>query len=776
MTAFLRNPGKLGDLARTLPEPRDPVVQAIAMLGDVRDDPRTCDDAMNLVRALDLSRCDPDLHLLLLEIWAEAANNHGRYDEVQALTRRARTLVTPRTPPEIRALQLQMEAYLINVGGNVARRETILREMLAVIPRDSPRRPITRIGYAWSFAPQGLLAGIPAVIAEIGADPEYADLLRWITMVNAVETGQAAAARDIIAGMPLPVDPVWASGRLARHRGEFRWLRAAIAMMEGDASLARAYREIGFDDPRMDDYAGPEPQPDKIPPFIRVWHHLLERRPEEALALARESAAEGGEAYFRQPGITHLNLVRAELASGHLEAARHAIGKRREIGNIHYLDDLFLARIELLDGNRAAAARHITAVTAACDRYRARGRLDFEVRMACELSPGDSAWLARVMTGTPSGVPAAAAVPEPPSAPARGADRLIGPSRALADIRATIRRYAPLDAPVLITGETGTGKELAARAIHEESPRAKGSFLAVNCGAITESLLESELFGHERGAFTGAERAHRGIFEEAGAGTVLLDEIGDIPARLQVALLRVLETNEIRPVGSAAIRGISCRIVAATNANLGALAAGNRFRQDLRYRLQRLEIYLPPLRERPDDILPLALHLLREGRRDGRQPEISPEVRGWILGQAWSGNVRELKNFVERMRLLNSEALRYGPAELTAIRAAAPPAIAPAPATGEPEPRAGIPADRAAEEHFLRAGKSQFRRHERLRGLFRNHGSLTRLELAVLLGVSPFTVGRDLKRLLAEGVIEKVTPTASPRTHYFKLKSQERDL
>ena len=445
---------------------------------------------------------------------------------------------------------------------------------------------------------------------------------------------------------------------------------------------------------------------------------------------------------------------------------------RRAAGDIRYLDDLFFARIALLDGDREAAARHFAEVVAACERYGARGRLDFELRLACELSPSDLFQLGRAAgsgeaPSTP--LPARSEVAKP-GAELRGLDRLIGRSRLLAAVRESIMRMASLKTPVLITGATGTGKELVARALHEAGPRAAEPFLAVNCGAITESLLESELFGHERGAFTGASAAHRGFFEEAGKGTILLDEIGDMPSRLQVALLRVLESGEIRPVGASLPRKIACRILAATNADLPVLTESGTFRSDLLYRLQRLEIRLLPLHERMEDILPLAEHFLAEDRRDGLRPAMAPEVQRWLLEQEWPGNVRELRNFIERLRLLGSEQLYYGPDDLAAVRQRAAISFGAGSAAVheviEPANPPGGGDSSSALQH-----DSHLRRPDRARELFREHGKLMRKELAAMLKVSLCTAGRCLEMLIAEGFIEKVAPTASRRTHYFRLRS-----
>ncbi|MFH1807501.1 MAG: sigma-54-dependent Fis family transcriptional regulator [Pseudomonadota bacterium] len=212
------------------------------------------------------------------------------------------------------------------------------------------------------------------------------------------------------------------------------------------------------------------------------------------------------------------------------------------------------------------------------------------------------------------------------------------------------RRVAKVDATVLITGESGTGKERIARLIHDESTRSSGPFIAINCGAITETLLESELFGHARGSFTGATADRPGVFEAANGGTLLLDEVGEVSPGMQVKLLRVLQEREIRRVGENKNRPVDVRVLASTNRDLAHGVAGGLFRQDLYYRLKVVELYVPPLRDRRDDILPLARVLLVESaQRMKRKIEgLSPAAADQLLRYSWPGNVRELSNVMER--------------------------------------------------------------------------------------------------------------------------------
>jgi DNA-binding NtrC family response regulator len=221
------------------------------------------------------------------------------------------------------------------------------------------------------------------------------------------------------------------------------------------------------------------------------------------------------------------------------------------------------------------------------------------------------------------------------------------PMRQLVDLA---RRVAKVDSTVLITGESGSGKERIARLVHEESTRAAGPFIAVNCGAITETLLESELFGHARGAFTGATSDRPGLFEAANSGTLLLDEVGEVSPGMQVKLLRALQEREIRRVGENKNRRIDVRVVAATNRDLAQGVAGGAFRQDLYYRLKVVELHVPPLRERADDVLPLARVLLADAalRMKRKITGLAPGAADQLLRYEWPGNVRELENAMER--------------------------------------------------------------------------------------------------------------------------------
>ncbi|GEL69210.1 MULTISPECIES: sigma-54-dependent transcriptional regulator [Myxococcus] len=235
----------------------------------------------------------------------------------------------------------------------------------------------------------------------------------------------------------------------------------------------------------------------------------------------------------------------------------------------------------------------------------------------------------------------------------RGSLMLVGRSPALLEVYKHVARAAASNVPVLITGETGTGKEMVARALHKRSPRMNGPFIPVDCGAITESLMESELFGHAKGSFTGASGARRGVFEEASGGTLFLDEIGDVGMKVQSQLLRVLQEGEIRRVGESVPVKVDVRVVAATNKDLKARVAEGLFREDLLYRLDVVHLHLPPLRERSEDIPALVEHFAGRHARGGVRPVVTPEANARLAAYDWPGNVRQLENVVARALALN---------------------------------------------------------------------------------------------------------------------------
>jgi two-component system response regulator AtoC len=310
-------------------------------------------------------------------------------------------------------------------------------------------------------------------------------------------------------------------------------------------------------------------------------------------------------------------------------------------------------------------------------------------------------------------------------------DHLVAESRAMRNLLDLASRVARHDTTVLITGESGTGKEVLARAIHRMSPRHDRGFLAVNCAAIPEQLLESELFGHVRGAFTGATADRVGLFEAAAGGTLLLDEIGDLPLGLQSKLLRVLEEGEIRRVGARESRRVDVRVLAATAKPLDRAVERGEFRADLYYRLDVVRLHLPPLRERPEDVPALVSHFAGLAAvRVGRPVSLTPQALAMLTTYPWPGNVRELRNAIERAAVLSGS----GPLDCDDF------------ALGAAQPDRRAP--RAAGAFDLRAQVEEVERAVILRALEASNGN--RREAARLLGISLRTLFYKLRRTRAE--------------------------
>ena len=322
---------------------------------------------------------------------------------------------------------------------------------------------------------------------------------------------------------------------------------------------------------------------------------------------------------------------------------------------------------------------------------------------------------------------------------AEGTGQLVGRSVGLERVRRLVARVAASDANVLVRGETGTGKELVARAIHDGSPRAAGPLVAVNCGALPEHLVESELFGHRRGAFTGADEHRAGLFEVADGGTLFLDEVGELPKPLQSRLLRALESGEIRRVGDNQPITVDVRLVCATHRSLEQMVAAGDFREDLLFRINTFEIPVPPLRDRREDIPELVEHFIRKARPQtpAHAQVATSEVLDVLAAHAWSGNIRELANAVEHALVLCDDlpvAAEHLPARLagTTPRTASPATPPPSP----PVPRGAV----SLRELEMQAI---------LAGLERNHGNKVRT--AEELGISLKTLYNKLHQLQEAG-------------------------
>jgi len=460
--------------------------------------------------------------------------------------------------------------------------------------------------------------------------------------------------------------------------------------------------------------------------------------------------------------------IHHELSMKQSGKARLLLQEKAEKGNLLFIDDLFFGRIFLLENDWLRADETFARLSDNVVRYGAINQLIFELHFAKEMR---LTHILKLINGWKSeGVPIkknmSKSVVLKPKIAKKGVDLLVGKSRSIQIVKDLIKKYAPLKSPVLVTGETGSGKELVSRAIHDEGLYSDEPFLAINCGALTDTLLESELFGYDAGAFTGAQRKRQGVFAAAGKGTVFLDEFGDISPKLQVTLLRVLEAGEIRMLGSTTNQKIECKIVIATNVDLHKNVIDKKFREDLFFRLSRFEIRLPALRERKEDLPELIQYFLDQNENmDMGQKAISNELLAALLTYHWPGNIRELKNEIDRLIILNPLTENLGVSHFDFSRLKITPEVI----EKDDEPSIVDVVSNNTLDQIMQSGFRYEQRHDLVLSIFKKYKKVTRKQLIEITKVCPATISNDLKVLMQAGKIVRRTPTNSPRSHFFEL-------
>lgn len=495
--------------------------------------------------------------------------------------------------------------------------------------------------------------------------------------------------------------------------------------------------------------------------------YLIRKNPKEALKYARKYA-EKNINFKTFSSFDSYCLIRSELANENANAAEFFLESKHKIGNASMMDDFFKFRIHRLKGNESLALEYFNSFLHCVEKFDLHERYDTELLLSPEISLKDLRYFMKNASLEKSAMDTGSrnkSYPPPPIKMEHDEDLevmsfIIGKHPTITEVKLLIKKLASVELSVLITGETGTGKDLVAKALWQSGPYKNKKFIPINCGAISDHLLQSELFGHKKGAFTGAVQDHKGVFEEAQGGVVFLDEIGEISAKMQVSLLRILETGEYRAIGGTETKNLKCKIIFATNRNLKDLVDQGLFRQDLQFRLERLIINLPPLRERPLDIPLLVDHFLN--RQNPNLPPIAFETQALehLSNLPWEGNIRELRNEMERMRLFHSDKRIIGLSDLSekykVIKKA------PTKKAVETKPKVIAPAEKAL--NF----KSKFRKLDELKELFENYQKLSRTETAKLLKVSLNTAANYLTSLEKERFVKRVTPTNSVKTHYYE--------
>ncbi|PCJ56833.1 MAG: hypothetical protein COA79_17925 [Planctomycetota bacterium] len=501
--------------------------------------------------------------------------------------------------------------------------------------------------------------------------------------------------------------------------------------------------------------------------LVEVFNKTYSKDLEIALELSRKTKHENSS----ESSWFYCIHLRIELSVGNVNTAELSLKRIKENGYDYFWNDWFQTRIELLKKNTDNARFYFNKLMKSIKKHHAEDRFNFEFKLSHEINITE--FMKLFDNIKPSLKKAVVVNAEKPQFKA-----IVGNSEKVTKLKESIAAVAPYDLNVMILGETGTGKEIAARSIHENSPRTSEPYIAINCSAISENLLQSELFGHVKGAFSGAVEYHKGIFEQAGNGTVFLDEIGDIDLKTQRALLRVLETKDIKPVGSSESIIIKCRIVSATNVDLEAKVAKNEFRMDLLQRLNRFVIKTYPLREKLDDLPELCHYFLNENQNFIGEVQLSPEAINALKMYDWPGNARELRNEMEKLRVINSDKTIYELIDLdpkfslvninsiknkdSSVSSMVDIDII----SGKIEEENNLPLKKLND--VLLNSNNVMRRLTVIKDLFNHNPILTRAEIIKVMSVSHLTITRDLKLLIEEGFIKKVMPNKSPRSHYFE--------
>lgn len=491
--------------------------------------------------------------------------------------------------------------------------------------------------------------------------------------------------------------------------------------------------------------------------YLLTTRALLANDPQQALSHAARYFRDLGQAASQLVRFDGYDLVRALLANRDNHAAAIQLEHQQMARGDHHWDSLFMARIHLLRGSHQEAQSLISETCQKARSLSAEERLRFELQLCIEVPVSEmTRWL--FMLEHPTLLNTETITTDEGN---NAVERILGNSSAIRQVRTHIRRLANLSAPVLISGQTGTGKELVAQALHHSSTRSNDPFLAVNCAAVSSSILIAELFGCVRGAFTGANTDREGLFSAAGEGTLFLDEITEIKPSLQGALLRVLETGDFLPVGSTTPRQARCRIIAASNSDLRADVNTGRLREDLYYRLHRFIINLPPLHQRREDIVILARHFLMQSRAHDSIMDAS--LIEALTSYNWPGNIRELRTVIENLVAFGIKA-HYNCDDL----------ILAMPHLCNAEQMIKLPAPPITQQSMPSIGRPSTHRRRQahiaeLEALFKRFGHLTTGEASRALQLSRPTVTTLMRTLCASGYIHKVTPNRSPNSHYYEI-------
>lgn len=706
-------------------------------------------------RALIVGHEDADMFVFFISLSIVCLAQQMQIDKAKSLVSIGQNLLESKLMPAIRAFFLQACSRLKFHCGDLTEEKKLMAESLSLLKKDNPRYQANLTNYSYMLARSGMLKDLDAIdekllLSATNLSKDKGSLVYEIMLANCIMQGEYEKGFEYLK---LYLE---SQNNVKTSRYENALFSLNILSRNHDLSFCinNDFKSIAL----------------VVEEFYQSnWESLPSK-----ISTIKSIEVTNPFIHF----VTKYLPLHLELFEKNIGKAKLILQENQKSGKSHFLDDLFYARIALLENKKSESLFYIKRLTLNVRKYNFEKRIEFELQFAKELSPADLYFLLQKADEfKEKGLPLEENIGVVLEPAHKGLDLIVGKSTVLSKVKKLIQKYSVILEPVLVTGATGTGKELVAQALHDIGANAKEPFLAINCGSLTDTLLQSELFGYEAGAFTGAQRAKKGIFESAGRGTVFLDEFEDVSTKMQSSLLRVLETNEIRSIGGVNSRKINCKIVVATNISLKSLVAKKQFREDLYFRLARFEIKLPALKERKDDIPELIEHFLANQNVNDRTPKLSDELMDKLKNYDWPGNIRELRNAVEKMKILHSdkEVLGVEDFEFDQLENYSTTNVLTKKELPVTNPKnVSIDAEEDARiKKIIAKGFKIESREQYLKEVFIKYKKLSRSQVVEILKVSPLTAANTLHSLNAAGFIVKRTPSKSSKSHYYELVASQ---
>jgi DNA-binding NtrC family response regulator len=690
------------------------------------------DEANEMANLVDYKKYEVEEQLIFLKFLAHLYISKERYDNAKSILSTTKRLITPQLSAEMQIIPIDIEASIHRSQGSFSKQIILLEQSMQILNEKSGSFKLN----LWVYLVQLVILNYHDKFNKhfdqfvtIVKNTNLAKRIDYILLLKNVEQGNFEAIPSYVKNV--------------REDKTLKFCENNLVVCEKIYQIFVKNNMDTLDENFHVDW------------YLYSFAYLHRNQPEKALFWAHKFANLYTDYKLESSFISYF-LIRAELANKNINAAEYSLENKKKIGNTCIYDDFFWFRIHHIKGDTDGAQYYFNLFSESVGNQKLDKRFDVELKLSPEISYTDIRNYTKKMYTSSSAV---FQIKKPINDNKDAINFIIGDSLPIQKIKELIHKFASIETLVLINGETGTGKELIAKALWQTGPYQNKPFIPINCGAISEHLLQSELFGHKKGAFTGAFSDHQGIFEAADDGVVFMDEIGEIKSNMQINLLRLLEAKEFRPVGSNTTKQLKCKIIAATNKKLETLVKEGTFREDLQYRLERLVIEVPPLRNRPTDIPILIEYFLNDQNKNLPKIFFDKQTLAHLCTLPWKGNIRELRNEMERIRLFYSDKNKLTLSEISEKYKT----LAPALNSTKQEPLSEPPQINL---------NSKFRKLENLKKLFNDYPQLSRLEVSSLVNVSANTAANYLNTLAAENFIQKCSTQNSKTIYYVKTKDQ----